>query len=150
MKKAGFELSYFCIAGLGGRTKSEQNARNTARVLNEINPDFIRIRRYVPRKDSPLFEESQKGEFQQLSPYEELREIQMLIKNLNVTSRVCFDHYINPAYKTELGYVWLFKQDHDGYKFPEEKDLVLKLIERGLKVDETFYTRAEELMENFV
>lgn len=150
VKQAGFELSYFCIAGLGGKGRSEQNARNTARVLNEINPDYIRIRRYVPRRDSPLFDEWKKGDFQQLSPHEELREIQMLVKGLNVASKVCFDHYINPSYKTESGYVSLFEQDHDGYKFPEEKNALLKLIESGLKIDESIYSRAEELIEGFV
>jgi radical SAM superfamily enzyme YgiQ (UPF0313 family) len=56
-KEAGFQLSEFCVAGLGGKRLSEQNARNTARVLNEINPDYARIRRYVPRAGSPLLEE---------------------------------------------------------------------------------------------
>lgn len=150
VKKAGFELSEFCIVGLGGKDRSEQNAKNTARVLNEINPDYVRIRRYVPRKASPLFEEWKRGEFKLLSPHEELKETQILIKNLDVTSRVCFDHYINPAYRIGSEYVWLLKQDHDGYKFPEEKPEVLKLIENGLKIDEPLYVRAEELIEGFV
>lgn len=150
VKETGFELSEFCIAGLGGKDRSEQNAKNTARVLNEINPDHVRIRRYVPRKASPLFEEWKRGEFKLLSPHEELREMQILIKNLDVTSRVCFDHYINPAYRIGSEYVWLLKQDHDGYKFPDEKPEVLKLMENGLKIDESLYVRAEELIEGFV
>lgn len=150
VKEAGFELSEFCIAGLGGKKMSQQNAENTARVLNEINPDYVRIRRYVPRKASPLLEEWKKGEFQLLSPHEELEEMRIMIKNLDVTSRVCFDHYINPAYKVGSEYVWLFKQDHDGYKFPAEKAEVLKVIDSGLKIDESLYVRAEELIEGFV
>ena len=150
VKEAGFELSEFCIAGLGGKKMSQQNAENTARVLNEINPDYVRIRRYVPRKASPLLEEWKKGEFQLLSPHEELEEMRIMIKNLDVTSRVCFDHYINPAYKVGSEYVWLFKQDHDGYKFPAEKAEVLKVIDSGLEIDESLYVRAEELIEGFV
>ncbi|MCW4021140.1 MAG: radical SAM protein [Candidatus Bathyarchaeota archaeon] len=149
-KEAGFQLSEFCVAGLGGKSMSEQNARNTARVLNEINPDYARIRRYVPRAGSPLLEEWKNGAFQLLSPHEELREIQMMIKDLDVTSRVCFDHYIDPAYRIGSRLSWVFKQDHDGYKFPEEKAAVLKLAEEGLKIDESLYVRAEELTEGFV
>ena len=146
-KEAGFELSEYWMPGLGGKTMTEQHARNTARVLNEINPDFVRSRRFVPRKATPLFEEWKKGEFQLLSPHEELREIGMMIENLDITGKVCFDHYINPAYRVESGYVWLFKQDYDGYKFPEEKLKVLELVKQGLEIDESLYMRAEDLVE---
>ena len=146
-KEAGFELSEYWMPGLGGKTMSEQHARNTARVLNEINPDFTRSRRFVPRKATPLYEEWKKGEFQLLSPHEELREIQTMIENLEITGKVCFDHFINPAYRMGSGYVWLLKQDYDGYKFPEEKPEVLDLIKHGLEIDELLYTRAEDLVE---
>ena len=150
VKEAGFQLSEFCVVGLGGKSRSDKNAENTARVLNEINPDYVRIRRYVPRAGSPLLEEWKNGAFQLLSPHEELREIQMMIKDLDVTSRVCFDHYIDPAYRIGSRLLWIFKQDHDGYKFPEEKAAVLSLAEEGLKIDESLYVRAEELTEGFV
>jgi hypothetical protein len=149
-KKAGFELSEFCIIGLGGRSLSEQNAKGTAYVLNEINPDYVRIRRYVPREGSPLFEEWKNGGFQLLSPHEELRELRTMVQGLKVTSKVCFDHYINPSLRTGSKQVWLFIQDHNGYKFPEEKRDVLSLIENGLSIDEARYMRAEQLTEGFV
>ena len=146
-KEAGFELSEYWMPGLGGKAMSEQHARNTARVLNAINPDFVRSRRFVPRKATPLFEEWKKGKFQLLSPHEELREIGMMIQNLDITGKVCFDHYINPAYRVGSGYVWLFKQDYDGYKFPEEKPKFLELVKQGLEIDESLYMRAEDLVE---
>ena len=149
-KDAGFELSEFCIIGLGGRGLSEQNAKGTAKVLNDINPDYVRIRRYVPREGSPLFEEWKKGDFQLLSPHEELGELKALVQDLNVTGKVCFDHYINPSFGTDSGYVWLFRQDHKGYKFPEEKGGVLRRIEYGLSIDQSRYMHAEQLSEGFV
>ncbi|MDH5389827.1 MAG: radical SAM protein, partial [Candidatus Bathyarchaeota archaeon] len=146
-KEAGFELSEYWMPSLGGKAMSEQHARSTARVLNEINPDFVRSRRFVPRKATPLFEEWKKGEFQLLSPHEELREIGMMIESLDITGKVCFDHFINPAYKVGSSYVWLFKQDYDGYKFPDEKPRVLELVTQGLEIDESLYIRAEDLVE---
>jgi radical SAM superfamily enzyme YgiQ (UPF0313 family) len=146
-KEAGFELSEYWMPGLGGKAMSEQHARSTARVLDEINPDFVRSRRFVPRKATPLFEEWKKGEFQLLSPHEELREIGMMIESLDITGKVCFDHFINPAYKVGSSYVWLFKQDYDGYKFPEEKPKVLELVTQGLEIDESLYIRVEDLVE---
>jgi len=146
-KEAGFELSEYWMPGLGGKAMSEQHARSTARVLNEINPDFVRSRKFVPRKATPLFKEWKKGEFQLLSPHEELREIGMMIENLDITGKICFDHFINPAYKVGSSYVWLFKQDYDGYKFPEEKPKVLELVKQGLDIDESLYMRVEDLVE---
>ena len=146
-KEAGFELSEYWMPSLGGKAMSEQHARSTARVLDEINPDFVRSRRFVPRKATPLFEEWKKGEFQLLSPHEELREIGMMIESLDIKGKVCFDHFINPAYKVGSSYVWLFKQDYDGYKFPDEKPRVLELVTQGLEIDESLYIRAEDLVE---
>jgi radical SAM superfamily enzyme YgiQ (UPF0313 family) len=146
-KEAGFELSEYWMPGLGGKTMTEQHARNTARVLNQINPDFVRSRRFVPRKATPLYEEWKKGEFKLLSSHEDLREIQMMIENLEITGNVCFDHFVNPAYMVGSSYVWLFKQDYDGYKFPEEKPKVLNSIKHGLEIDESLYIRVEDLVE---
>ena len=146
-RKSGFELSEYWMPGLGGKTMSKQHATNTAKVLNAINPDFVRSRRFVPRKTTPLFEEWKKGEFQLLSPHEELREIKLMIENLDITGRVCFDHFINPAYRAGAGYVWLFRQDYAGYKFPEEKPKVLKLVKHGLEIDESIYIHEKDLVE---
>jgi len=146
-KEAGFELSEYWMPGLGGKTFSEQHARNTARVLNEIDPDFLRSRRFVPRKATPLFEEWKNGEFQLLSPHEELREIKMMIENLDITGKVCFDHFMNPAYKVGSGCVWLFKQDYDGYEFPQEKPKVMEILKQGLEIEESQYIRAEDLVK---
>jgi radical SAM superfamily enzyme YgiQ (UPF0313 family) len=146
-KEAGFELSLYWMPGLGGKSMTKQHAINTAKVLNEVNPDFVRTRRFVPRKGTPLYEEWKRGTFELLSPHEELREIRMMVEHLEITGKLCFDHFINPAYKTVLGIAWLFKQDYDGYKMPEEKAKVLEIIDNGLKIDESLYVRAEELSQ---
>ncbi|MEM2104617.1 MAG: hypothetical protein QW717_07000, partial [Candidatus Bathyarchaeia archaeon] len=130
-----------------GRAMSMQHAIKTAEVLNRINPDFVRSRRFIPRRGTPLYKEWENGTFQLLSPHEELKEIQLMVKHLEITGRVCFDHYVNPAYWSGSGYVWLFKQDYEGYKFPEEKSEVLEIIEHGLEIDESLYTCAEDLIE---
>ncbi|MEM2214653.1 MAG: radical SAM protein [Candidatus Nezhaarchaeales archaeon] len=146
-KETGFELSLYWMPGLGGKSMSRQHALNTAKVLSKINPDFVRTRRFIPRKGTPLYEEWKSGNFQLLSPHEELREIGTMVEGLKITGRLCFDHFINPAYKTVVGIVWLFKQDYDGYKLPEEKARILEIINNGLKIDESLYVRAEELSE---
>lgn len=145
-KKAGFELSEYWMPGLGGKAMSKQHAMNTAKALSAIDPDFVRSRRFIPRKGTPLHEEWKKGKLQLLTPHEELGEIKAMIENLEMTGKVCFDHFINPAYKGHSGRVWLFRQSYEGYKFPEEKPEVLGQISFGLGIDESRYIRAEDLV----
>ncbi|MFC2070919.1 hypothetical protein ACFLTB_07120, partial [Chloroflexota bacterium] len=132
-----FEVSEYVMPGLGGKKMWRQHAENTARVLNEINPHFIRMRPLVPSKNTPLIEAYRSGEFELTSPQERLLEIGLLIKNLEVTSRVCFDHNNNTLYRSENSLIPLMTQDYNGYKFPEEKETVLELVNKGLKMDES-------------
>ncbi|MDD5095669.1 MAG: radical SAM protein [Dehalococcoidia bacterium] len=142
-KEAGFQISAYVMPDLGGRKMSDQHARNTARVLSEINPDYIRLRPFIPNIRTPLGIEYQKGNFDLSSPHERLRELRMMTGDLYVTSHVCFDHFMN-SWRTESGGV-LFKQDYEGYQFPEEKPRVLELIEEGLRVNEAIHIHAKAL-----
>lgn len=130
--KAGFQLSEYWMPGLGGIQMWENHARNTARVLNAINPHFIRSRPFFPLPGTPLHEDYERGELQMLSPNEQLLELKLMIEELDVTSRVCFDHAGNYWQNRQGGH--LFSLSYEGYKFPEEKPRVLALIEEGLTV----------------
>jgi radical SAM superfamily enzyme YgiQ (UPF0313 family) len=44
VKESGISLSAYIIIGLGGKKWWKEHAVDTARVLNQINPDFIRVR----------------------------------------------------------------------------------------------------------
>ncbi|MCP4262627.1 MAG: hypothetical protein GY774_34755 [Planctomycetes bacterium] len=129
---AGFQLSEYWMPGLGGKAMWQNHARNTARVLNEINPHYIRSRPFFPSPGTPLFEEHGSGEFQPLSPSEQLTELKLMMEELDLTSRVCFDHAGN-YWRAKNGGL-LFSQSYEGYKFPEQKPVVLKLLEEGIEV----------------
>ncbi len=146
-KEAGFELSEYVMPDLGGRAMSDQHARNTARVLNEIDPHFIRMRPFVVSSAQPLFEDYESGELELSSPHERLRELRTLIQNLEVTSRVCFDHFLNAWYHEGPRRRTLFTQDYNGYKFPEQKEEVLELIEEGLRLDESLHLHVKDMIE---
>jgi hypothetical protein len=108
------------------------HAKNTARVLNTINPDYIRSRPFYPAPGSPLFEAYNKGEFQLLTPREQLIELKLMMEELHAASRVCFDHAANCWIGPDGGL--LFSQSYEGYRFPDEKPMVLQLIEEGIRV----------------
>lgn len=141
---AGFQLSEYWMPDLGGRERWRQHAENTARVLNAINPHYIRSRPFVPRRGTEIFEDYEQGHLHISSPHERLRELQVMIENLQVNSRVCFDHNMN-SWSNKNGGL-LFSQDYEGYKFPEEKTRVLELIGEGLVMDESRHIDIKELI----
>ncbi|MBS3779235.1 MAG: radical SAM protein, partial [Desulfovermiculus sp.] len=129
--EAGFQVSEYWMPGLGGEDRWESHARETARVLNQINPHYIRSRPFRPLPGTPMYEEYQEGTLRLLTPAEQLQELRLTMQNLEVTSRVCFDHMAN-YWRGRSGGL-LFTHDYEGYKFPEQKEHVLALIEDGLQ-----------------
>jgi len=96
LKQAGIEISLYYLAGIGGPELSQSHALNSARVVNEIRPQFLRIRTYQPVPGSPLYEDYLQGKFRLLSPHQALREIKLLIENLECEGTlVLSDHYFN-------------------------------------------------------
>jgi hypothetical protein len=141
---AGFQLSEYWMTDLGGRERWRQHAENTARVLTAINPHYIRSRPFVPRCGTPIYEDYEQGRLHISSPHERLEELRVMIAGLDVTSRVCFDHQMNSWANRHGGL--LFHQDYEGYKFPEEKALVLELIREGLSLDESRHVNVKDLI----
>jgi radical SAM superfamily enzyme YgiQ (UPF0313 family) len=131
--EAGFQVSEYWMPGLGGRAMWQNHALNTARVLNEINPHYIRSRPFNPLTGTPMHENMSTGKLQLLSADEQLTELKLMMENLDVTAKVCFDHAANYWLNRNGGL--LFSQSYEGYKFPEEKARVLELIDEGLKAN---------------
>jgi len=119
---AGIELSLYVILGIGGMNRTKFHAKETARVLNKIAPDFIRLRTFVPKINTPLLDDVQNGTFQMLGPHEVLEETSSLIKDIRVSSYVTSDHYTN--YINVEG------------RLPDKKERLLNEIEMSLKKDE--------------
>ena len=119
--EAGFELSEYVMPGLGGRERWEQHARNTARVLNEINPHFIRLRTLRLARGTPLYEKAEGGEFHVHSIEGVLIEIRKLIEDLDVTSELVTSDFVSNFFMGEV----------DG-KLPEDKERLLESIDQSL------------------
>lgn len=141
---AGFQVSMYWMPDLGGRERWQQHAQNTARVLSAINPNYIRSRPLVPRPGTPLYEEVAQQRLHLSSPHERLEELALMIAGLEVSSKVCFDHAMNSWADRRGGL--LFRQDYEGYQFPQEKPLLLERIREGLAVEETMHVHARQLM----
>jgi hypothetical protein len=123
---AGIELSEYVMPGLGGRSLSRENALETARVLNAINPDFIRIRSLALPPGTGLREKWEQGEFERPSDEEIVHELRLFIESLDgIQSYVASDHILN------------LLEDLEG-RLPEDKPALLAVIDRflGLPAEE--------------
>ena len=125
VKKAGMELSEYVVIGIGGKKLTKEHIQETVKTLNKINPNFIRIRTFLPKINTPILEEIQSGDFQILSPHEALNETYELIKNLKVTGQIASDHYTN--------YIGI------NGKLPEDRKQMLQTIQEALKKDESCF-----------
>ncbi len=116
---AGISLSEYVLLGLGGKEHSEEHAIETARVLNAINPDFIRLRTLSVGPGLPMYEDIISGTWTQLTDEEMVQELRLLIENLNCRSRFVSDHINN------------LLQEVEG-DLPAEKERLLGIIDRFL------------------
>jgi radical SAM superfamily enzyme YgiQ (UPF0313 family) len=125
--EAGFQVSEYWMPGLGGKTRSKDHALNTAKVLNLINPHYIRSRPFTPRPGTIFYENADPNDLDRMTPGEQLEEIHQTLEALEVTSRICFDHAGN--YWSGPDGRLLLSQSYEGYAFPGQKVQVLALIE---------------------
>ncbi len=123
--EAGISLCEYVMPGLGGRQWSREHAVETARVLNEINPDHIRLRTLSVRRGTALHETMTEGGFEPLGDEEILHEIRLLIETLDgIRSRIVSDHVLNLLEELEGN-------------LPEEKERLLGVIDRYFALPET-------------
>jgi radical SAM superfamily enzyme YgiQ (UPF0313 family) len=116
---AGIELSLYVILGIGGDGRTLPHATRSADVLNRIGPDFIRLRTFVPKINTPMLTMVKRGVFKMLGPHGVLKETATLIRLVDSTSHLTSDHYTN--------YINL-----DG-RLPDCRSRLLAQIEEALK-----------------
>jgi len=140
-KQAGFELSEYYMPGLGGKKFSREHAMETAKALNQINPDFIRLRSLAVPPRAPLYEMLAAGEFEPLNDIEVVEEIRLFLENLQgITGNLISDHMLNLLPELEG-------------KLMEDKPRLLEICDRFLSLpqrDQLIYLigRRAGIMEN--
>jgi len=79
-REAGLSCSVYIMPGLGGAEWSEEHALETARVINESSPDFIRLRTLEVFSGTPLKAAVLDGSFREASEEQVVSEIRLLIE----------------------------------------------------------------------
>ena len=115
--ESGISLCEYVVLGLGGREMWREHATQTAKVLSEINPDFIRVRTLTINNKMPLYNEIENGNFIRATDEVILEEERLLIEHLECHSNYVSDHITN------------LLQEIEG-KLPEDKERMLASINR--------------------
>ena len=123
-REAGMDISEFIILGLGGTQLWQEHATETARVLNIINPDFIRVLTIGVKKGSGLEKQLQAGTFQLQTEKNIIEEQRLLIENLDGISSYYVNHHGVDLLMEARG------------QLPEDKSKLLAVMDRYLSMAE--------------
>jgi len=117
--KCGIDLSVTIITGLGGKKKSYDNAKNTAKIINQIEPKYTAALTLMPIPNTVLFKKIEKGEFEPLNPIENLIELKWFVEDVNCETIFRCNHASN--YLPLKG------------NLPHDKNKIIKAIEYTIK-----------------
>jgi len=132
VKEAGIILSATVLLGIAGIEKSREHALDTAKLLTDMDPDFVGALTVMVIPGTPLYEEQKSGKFKLPDKFGLIAELGLIIANSNFTN--CF-----------------FTSNHaSNYlpvraRLPEEKEQVLNLIENVIRIGDPAILKPEFL-----
>ncbi len=130
LKEAGIEISYYVLLGLGGRDKSKQHMAGTARIINETEPEFVRLRRLWlygegSAGECPLMQQVRDGSFIEQTPEGTVLEVKLLLELLEpLDTFFACDHannYINVSGLLREDRKDMLREIDDFLALPEEQ-----------------------------
>ena len=87
---AGIKLSAMVILGLGGQKFSHRHAINTGKIISAINPTMLSTLTLMLHQGSELRAIADRGDFMPLSPYGFIRELRLMLENIDVSAPCLF------------------------------------------------------------
>ena len=130
--QAGLRLSVFIILGLGGVEGSYEHAKDSARVVNGIGPQFLATLTLMACPDARAYEEKvMGGGFKLIDRQQSLQELRWFVEDLEL---------VGCKFGTEHASNYL---PITGMTLPGDKDEILRLIDKALKDDTQGMLRPE-------
>ena len=132
IKNAGINLSVTVLLGIGGTEKSVAHAFDTAKILTEIDPDYVGALTVMVVPGTPLHEDYISGRFVLPDTFGFLRELEIMIAHSDFTN--CF-----------------FTSNHaSNYlsiraRMPEEKEKTVRMIHHVIQSGDHRQLRPEYL-----
>ena len=120
IRASSIKLSITVLLGIAQKERSHIHAKESGRVLSEIDPEYVGALTLMLTPGTPLFEASQKGEFYLLNSIEMLEELGIMFKNTELT-----DGYFHANHASNYLPIKA--------KLPQDKMATIKRIDRALK-----------------
>jgi len=118
-KEAGFKLSITVLLGIAGKTRSQEHAKETGRVLSAIDPDYVGALSLMLIPGTPLFKDHVAGSFTLISPEEMLAELRTMIEHTNLSRGLFHANHASNYLPIKA-------------RMPRDKEATLKLIDEAL------------------
>lgn len=125
MAKAGIKLSVTLITGLGGKAMINEHAIESAKILTEMQPDYLGLLTLLLQEGTEMYQQVQHGEVELLNPREVLQETYALINGLNLQHCVFRSNHASNYYSLEG-------------TFPQDKEMLLTQLKDLSKEEDSF------------
>jgi radical SAM superfamily enzyme YgiQ (UPF0313 family) len=132
VKEAGILLSVTVLLGVGGIEKSVEHALDTAKILTDIDPDYVGALTLMLIPDTPLYEEYKTGKFVMPDTFGYIKELYLIIANANFTN--C---YFTSNHASNYLPIRAF--------LPRQKEKILKMISAVIEEKDSSKIRPEYL-----
>jgi len=118
-REAGIRLSITVLLGIAGKTRSKIHARETGRVLSEIDPEYIGALSLMLIPGTPLYQDYVSGDFTLLESVEMLEELKDMIAATNLSKGLFYANHASNYLPIKA-------------RLPKEKAATIKLIDAAL------------------
>jgi radical SAM superfamily enzyme YgiQ (UPF0313 family) len=130
VKDAGIALSVTVLLGIGGIEGSERHARETARILTAMDPDYVGALSVIVVPGTPLHEEYLAGRFRVPDPFGLINELRIMIAESSFTQCVFRSNHASNYLPVKAS-------------LPGDKDEVVRAIDAVLKTRDQRRLRPE-------
>jgi radical SAM superfamily enzyme YgiQ (UPF0313 family) len=130
VKQSGIALSVTVLLGIGGTEHSDSHASGTARILTDLDPDYVGALSVILVPGTPLHKEHMDGTFQLPDPYGLIRELRTMIAESNFSNCVFRSNHASNYLPVKA-------------TLPVDKEKILKAIDNVLEVRDSRNLRPE-------
>jgi len=132
VKEAGIKLSVTVLLGVAGATRSMIHAEETARILTDIQPDYVGALTLMIIPEAPLYKMLEEGTFTLPSPFGLLKELRTMIAESNLHNCLFFSNHASNYLPIRA-------------RLPKDKESSLKLIDEVLSSGDESLLKPEYL-----
>ena len=93
VKEASIKLSVTVLLGVAGTERSIIHAKETARILTDIQPDHVGALTLMIPPEAPLYRMVEEGKFKLPSPFELLQELRIMIAESDLHNCLFFSNH---------------------------------------------------------